>query len=99
MVANPDNNDFDPPLPYQYYCSEKSIRENFSKVFGYRCDIFAKILYFNMSKKKVHAKIDFASFVAVFDGLMDDVQKIRNRTIFNLLDVKKQGKLDFMVLV
>ena len=42
-----------------------------------------------MSKKKNNSKIDFMRFVNVFDGLFDDVQKRRNRCIYDLYDVKK----------
>jgi Ca2+-binding EF-hand superfamily protein len=52
-----------------------------------------------MAKKKNHAKIDFIRFVSVFDGLYDEVHKIRNRCIFDLYDVKKQGSLDIMLLM
>jgi hypothetical protein len=99
MIANPDVSKLDAKLAWQFYCTEKSITENFHQVFGFKCDVFAKLLYFNMSRQKVHAKIDFSQFVSVFDDLLDEVQKLRNRTIFNLLDVKKQGKLDVMVLI
>ena len=33
--------------------------ENFEKLFGYKCDILAKIMYIQMSGKKDHSKIDF----------------------------------------
>jgi hypothetical protein len=99
MIANAEPGKIETLAPWQYFCTEKSITENFHKVFGYKCDVMAKILYFNMSNMKVHAKIDFTQFVAIFEDLNDEVQKLRNKVIFNMLDVKKQGKLDVMVLI
>jgi hypothetical protein len=72
---------------------------NFEKVFGYRCDMFAKMLYFDMSRQKVHSKIDFATFVKSFDGIMDEVQKIRNKAIFRILDIRKKGQIEILVLM
>ena len=43
--------------------------------------------------------IDFYKFVKVFENLLDEVAKIRNRCVFNLLDVKKNGYLDIMMLI
>lgn len=60
MIANPEGGKIETKPLWQYYCTEKSITDNFHKVFGYKCDMMAKILYFNMSKMKVHAKINFA---------------------------------------
>jgi hypothetical protein len=99
LVANPDKNKIEVKSPPQYYCTEKSITDNFEKLFGFKNDVFAKILYINMAKKKNHAKIDFLRFINVFEGLFDEVQKIRNRCIFDLYDVKKQGSLDIMLLM
>lgn len=73
--------------------------KNFPKLFGYKCDVFAKILYMNMSKQKDRAMIDFYKFVKVFENLHDEVAKIRNRCVFNILDVKKNGYLDIMMLI
>jgi len=83
----------------QYYCTEKSIIDNFEKLFGYKNDVFAKMLYINMSKIKNYSKINFVSFIKIFDGLFDEIKKIRNRCIFNLYDIKKSGELDIMVLM
>jgi hypothetical protein len=50
LSANPDINKVDVKQLSQFYCTEKSMTDNFEKVFGYRCDMFAKMLYFDMSR-------------------------------------------------
>jgi hypothetical protein len=47
----------------------------------------------------VHSQIDFVTFAKTFDGLMDEVQKVRNRTIFNILDIRKKGQIEILVLM
>jgi len=52
-----------------------------------------------MSRGKDHARIDFIKFYRAFDGILDEVQKKRNRAAFNLIDVKKTGHLEIMFLM
>ena len=47
----------------------------------------------------MHSKIDFATFVKSFDGIMDEVQKIRNKAIFRILDIRKKGQIEILVLM
>ena len=99
LIANPDQGRHDTKLQCQYYATEASILAGFERLFGFKCDVFAKILYINMADRKDHARIDFIAFISVFDGLLDEVQKKRNRCIFNLLDVNKRGELDILCLM
>lgn len=55
-----------------YNITEKSLRENFDKVFGCQCDTFARILYLNMSNNKQGAKIGFLQFTDVFLRVIDE---------------------------
>ena len=64
------------------------MRENFAKLFGYKCDILAKMLYINMANSMDHAKIDFLRFMRVFDGFLGDNTKKRNMAAFKLYDIK-----------
>jgi hypothetical protein len=99
LVANPDKLRGEAKLSSQFYCTETSIVENFDKLFGYRCDIFAKILYLRMAKGLDHAKIDFMRFIKIFEGFLDDTPKRRNQAAFQFYDVKNQGVIDIMVLM
>ena len=47
----------------------------------------------------MHSKIDFATFVNSLDGLLDEVQKIRNKAIFRILDIRKKGQIEILVLM
>ena len=99
LVANPDKARGEQKVNSQFYCTEKSMIENFDKLFGFRCDIFAKMLYIRMSKGLDHAKIDFMKFIKIFDGFLDETPKKRNQAAFNLYDVKRQGVIDIMLMM
>ena len=73
----------------QYFCTEKSIIDNFEKLFGYKNDVFAKMLYISMSNKKNYSRINFMKFINIFEGLFDEIKKIRNRCVFDIYDIKK----------
>lgn len=88
LVANPDQSRVEQKANSQFYCTEKSIIANFENLFGFRCDVFAKMLYIRMAKGLDHARIDFMRFIRVFDGFLDDSPKRRNQAVFNLYDVK-----------
>jgi len=45
-----------------YYLTERSLTENFEKLFGYKCDVLAKIMYIKLSKRKDCAKINLVRF-------------------------------------
>lgn len=82
-----------------YYITEQSIRENFEKLFSYKCDILARILYIKLSKRKDCAKIRFVMFAESVAGLLDEVKDRRNRTMFNLMEFNGDGELDIMILM
>lgn len=82
-----------------FQITEQSLINNFQKLFGHKCDIFAKILYMKMVRNKDHAKINFLQFVDVFMDLLDEYKDVRNRVLFNLLDLKGTGKLDIMIFI
>lgn len=42
-----------------FYMTEDSLRENWVKLFGFPCDILARIMFIKMSKRKRCAKINF----------------------------------------
>ena len=48
---------------WDYHMTEQSILKGFESVFGVKCDIFAKILYINLSKMCNFAKLTFKDFV------------------------------------
>jgi hypothetical protein len=82
-----------------YLMTENSLRENFEKLFGYKCDILARIMYIKISKKKDCAKINILQFWEAVKGLLDEVKDRRNRTIFNLMEFNGDGELDIMILM
>jgi hypothetical protein len=82
-----------------YRITETSLRQNFEHLFGFPCDIFARILYLKMTGTKDHAKINFIQFGTIFFDLMDEIKDKRNRCFFSLLDVKGTGILDSMLLM
>lgn len=82
-----------------YSITEASLRANFQKLFGFPCDIFARILYMKMSGNKDHAKISFVQFGSIFMELLVDIKDRRNRAFFNLLDLKGAGTLDILTLL
>lgn len=82
-----------------YQITEASLRQNFEHLFGFPCDIFARILYLKMTDTKDHAKINFIQFGTIFFDLMDEIKDKRNRCFFSLLDVKGTGILDSMLLM
>jgi hypothetical protein len=82
-----------------YQITEASLRQNFEHLFGFPCDIFARILYLKMTGTKDHAKINFVQFGAIFFDLLDEIKDNRSRCFFSLLDVKGTGILDSMLLM
>ena len=74
--------------------------DGFEGLFGFRCDVMAKILYATMTEEKDQSKITFDVFVENLYGLVDE-SKLDNATrcIFNLLDVRNQGHLDVFMLI
>lgn len=38
-----------------------------------------------------HAKIDFMRYIKIFKGILDEQSKVRNKTIFDIYDLKQQG--------
>ena len=73
--------------------------ENLPILFGYKCDVFAKMLYIRMANGMDFAKIDFMRYIKCFDGFLDEISKKRNEAIFKFYDIKKQGFLDIMSLM
>lgn len=71
LSVNEGTQDFQITQPHQYYTTEKALLEKLPKLFGYRCDTWAKLMYVRMSGGKDHAKIHFPQFVQAFEGLMD----------------------------
>jgi len=82
-----------------YSITEASLRANFEKLFGFPCDIFARILYMKMTGNKDHAKINFVQFGSIFMDFLIDIKDRRNRAFFNLLDLKGKGTLDILTLL
>lgn len=82
-----------------YYITEQSLRENFEKLFSFKCDILARIMYIKLSKRKDSAKIRFLQFAEAVSGLLDEVKDRRNRTLFNLMEFNGDGELDIMILM
>ena len=82
-----------------YYITERSLRENFEKLFSFKCDILARIMYIKLSKRKDSAKIRFLQFAEAVSGLLDEVKDRRNRTLFNLMEFNGDGELDIMILM
>ena len=93
----------DRPSPTKYLSmysiTEASLRTNFKKLFGYPCDIFARILYMKMSGNKDYAKINFVQFRSIFMEFLADIKDRRNRAFFDLLDLKGKGTLDILTLL
>lgn len=82
-----------------YYITEQSLRENFEKLFTFKCDILARVMYIKLSKRKDCAKIRFLQFAEAVSGLLDEVKDRRNRTLFNLMEFNGDGELDIMILM
>ena len=79
--------------------TEESLRENWVKLFGFPCDILARIMFIKMSKRKRCAKINFLQFSEALLDLIDINQNKRNRCVFNLLEFNGDGDLDIMILM
>ena len=85
---------------YQFYTTEQGLIEKLPILLGgHRCDTFSKLLYVKMSGGSDHAKVHLPQFISAFEGLMDPQLKIRQKCIFNLLDVRKTGQLDIFFLL
>ena len=79
--------------------SEKSILNGFEAVFGEKCDIFAKVFYIHLSKGKDQKTLDFVEFSKAVLTL-DEINFVkRNRLIFDILDVDKDGKIDIISML
>jgi hypothetical protein len=83
----------------QYAITESSLRENFEKLFGFKCDILARVMYIKMSKRKMCAHITFMDFHDTFIRVIDDAKDQRNRAIFDILEFNGDGELDIMILM
>lgn len=81
-----------------YKITEKSLVENFSKVFGFECNQLAKVMYIKMANRTNFAKINFIKFAKSFMGLLDERKDKRVRTIFDLLEFNGDGEYDIMYL-
>lgn len=77
-----------------YYMTEKSLRENFSKLFEFECDILARVIYIKLADRLDKAKIHFPVFARTFMGLLEEVKDKRNKTIFELLEFNGDGEYD-----
>jgi hypothetical protein len=99
-LAHPFPDAWKERLLAQYYLTEQSMMDGFETLFGFRCDVMAKIMYATMTKEKDQSKITFDVFVENLYGLVDE-SKLDNATrcIFNLLDVRNKGQLDVFMLI
>mmetsp|Transcript_2823 Transcript_2823/g.4400 ORF Transcript_2823/g.4400 Transcript_2823/m.4400 type:complete len:144 (-) Transcript_2823:279-710(-) len=82
-----------------FHITEQSIVENWDRLFKYKCDILARVLYIKMSKKKDFSKINFIQFTHTVMDILDEIKDRRNRTIFNFLEFNGDGELDIMILM
>jgi hypothetical protein len=82
-----------------FFITEDSMRDNFEKLFGYPCDILARIIYIKMASRKRCARIDFLQFAEAMMDIVDEVKDRRNRAIFNLIEFNGDGELDIMILM
>ena len=82
-----------------YIMSEKSITAGWEQVFGVKCDIFAKIFYIHASKMQDYAKLDFMDFIDSIMPFYDSNVVKRNRQVFNILDIDKDGKIDIISML
>lgn len=53
-----------------YYMTEESLLQGFKKLFGYRCDILAKMLYMKASRGFKDAKLSLRVFYNLFQPFM-----------------------------
>ena len=79
--------------------TEESIQNGFQEVFGIKCEIFAKILYINLSKMCDYARLSFKDFVEFFLPLKNGSAAGKNRFAFDLLDVDKDGMIDILSMI
>lgn len=82
-----------------FFITEKSLRENFSMLFGYPCDILARIMYIKMANRKRCSRINFLQFADAMMDLIDEIKDRRNRAVFNLMEFNGDGELDIMILM
>lgn len=100
LVANKDPNPKHQKELQAYYITEQSLIENFTLLFGYRCDVLAKVMYLKMGDNKIKAKINFYQFASVFEGLLqENPRDAPNKCIFNLLDIRSTGQLTILFLI
>ena len=89
----------DEPNVLEYHITEKTLTENFEKVFGYKCDIFAKLIYVKLSGNKDCATINFPEFLSLFMPLLNENRDKRNRCVFNILNSSSDGVLHIISLL
>ena len=82
-----------------YVMTEKSILDGWKDVTGSRCDIFSKVFYLHASKMQDYAKLDFMDFLRVVMPLYENNFVKRNRHVFDLLDIDKDGELDIISMI
>ena len=79
--------------------TEKSIMKGFKAVFGVHSNIFAKILYINLSKMCDYARLSFKDFIEALEPLKDLSITGRYRFPFDFLDLDKDGYIDILSLI
>ena len=62
----PDHAEKEEAKILECWLTQKSICEGFSKVFGFKCDVMAKLLYMRVSENKDHARVHPADFFTAF---------------------------------
>ena len=68
-------------------------------LFGYPCDILARIMYIKMANRKRCSRINFLQFADAMMDLIDEIKDRRNRAVFNLMEFNGDGELDIMILM
>ena len=76
---------------WDYIMTEESIMQGFESVFGVKCDIFAKILYINLSKMCDYVRLSFKDFVDGIQPLREISSSSKSRFAFDFLDIDKDG--------
>lgn len=73
---------------------------NFSRVFGYSCPYFGKILYLYLSGGQHRMKIDLLKMIKALYPLYDkDNQMNQNKIAFQILDIDRDDSLNILNLL
>ena len=89
IVAKKDVSEIDKDI----YITQESLVENFSKVFGYQNDSFARRFYFYLSEKSPKSRIYFEHFTRRMFNMLYGAISERSRIAFEFYDFDNDERI------